>query len=178
MSCNCFNGKAPFPENESFLRKLELSKCHCESRFVVSEKSERFYIQSKEKDAVEKYKIDGYFDTDTSEGHIKCDYYFLCHTIDRPNISIFVELKGGNVNKALDQIEATFKRFVANGYYENKQGVIVRCAIVNSRYPNNDSTFRANKNKFQKRYHQYNMRVENHNRNLGYNPQTDKFIKD
>lgn len=178
MSCRCFTEKPSFPKNISFLRKLELSKCHCESRFVVSENSERFYILSRDSDAVEKYKIDGYFDTDMSEGHIKCDYYFLCHTIERPNISVFVELKGGNVSKALNQIEATFERFIANGYYADKNDAVVRCAIVNSRYPSNDSTFRANKQRLQRKFQHYNMKVENHNRNLGYNPQTDKFIKD
>lgn len=178
MSCKCFIEKPSFPRKSSFWERLELSKCHCDSRFVVSENSERFYILSRDKDAVEKYKIDGYFDTDTSEGHIKCDYYFLCRTIKRPNISLFVELKGGNINKALSQIEATLERFVANGYYLDKQDAVVRCAIVNSRYPGNDSTFRANKQKIQRKYQKYNIRVDNHNHKLGYNPLTDEFIKE
>ena len=84
MSCNCFNTKPVFLRTDGFKDRLEKSKCRCTSRFNVSERRSSFRIKCNDVKFVDKYKIDGCFDTSTE---LKCDYLFHYHPIKNNTVS-------------------------------------------------------------------------------------------
>ena len=141
MGCKCFERKTQFTDTTSFDDKYKLSKCRCTSRFTVGENKSKFTIVSKQVSEVDKIKIDGYFDS--SSKHRKCDYLFVYTPTSPSNcIYIFVELKGTDIAHAVTQIGNTVNLFYNQGYLKDKK---VIGAIVSSRHPSNDGTYRKAK---------------------------------
>ncbi len=168
MSCKCFAKTPTFDLNCSFTERLEQSKCTCRARFVVSERKSRFEILSCTLDEIDKYKIDGYFYQDKTRK--KCDYYFNFHPIGQHAISIFVELKGNDIETAIKQLETTLEDFIHNGHINELNKVI--CAIVSTGYPSNDSTYRRLVKNFTVKYKRYNLAIERTKFDMRYNPKT------
>ena len=146
MGCKCFERKTQFTDTTSFDDKYKLSKCRCTSRFTVGENKSKFTIVSKQVSEVDKIKIDGYFDS--SSKHRKCDYLFVYTPTSPSNcIYIFVELKGTDIAHAVTQIGNTVNLFYNQGYLKDKK---VIGAIVSSRHPSNDGTYRKAKQTLEK----------------------------
>ena len=109
MSCKCFDQKPQCRPTDDFIVRLEASKCHCTSRFTVQERKCKFAILSRDISVIDKYKIDGHFDTDAT--HDKCDYLFRHHPANpEKNTCLFVELKGIDIEHAVKQIGDTIDR--------------------------------------------------------------------
>lgn len=105
MSCKCFDQKPQCRPTDDFIVRLEASKCSCTSRFTVQERKSKFTVLSRDTSVIDKYKIDGYFDTDVT--HDKCDYLFRHHPSNpEKNTCLFVELKGIDIDHAVKQIGA------------------------------------------------------------------------
>lgn len=171
MSCNCFDDEPGFSELTPFDERYKLSKCKCSSRFTVSENASKFMIKSNDLSKVEKVKVDGYFDC--SKQHRKCDYLFV-YTSDSEQIYIFVELKGSDIVRAVDQIRETINLFYDNNYLNNKKVIGV---IVSSRYPSNDGSYRKAKVTLEKSLSSKlkSFRIENKNKKIIYDPIIDRI---
>ena len=170
MSCKCFDNKPSFSETDSFDERYKQSKCHCNSRFTVCENKSKFTIDTKDLTKVDKIKVDSYLDS--SPEHQKCDYLFVCTFTDQQTY-IFVELKGKNIAHAITQISNTITMFYNNGHLYNKK---VIAAIVSSRYPSNDGTYRKAKINLERSLSSKikEFRVEKKNVQMTYNPTLDK----
>ena len=174
MGCKCFERKTQFTDTTSFDDKYKLSKCRCTSRFTVGENKSKFTIVSKQVSEVDKIKIDGYFDS--SSKRRKCDYLFVYTPTSPSNcIYIFVELKGTDIAHAVTQIGNTVNLFYNQGYLKDKK---VIGAIVSSRHPSNDGTYRKAKQTLEKSLSSKikDFRIEKKNREMTYDPTHDKVI--
>lgn len=175
MSCKCFDQKPTYSHTDDFIIRLEASKCQCTSRFTVKERKSKFSVESHDTSVIDKYKIDGYFDTDTT--HDKCDYLFRFHpTNPQRNTCLFVELKGIEVEHAVKQIGDTIDRFSRDGYFHDKQNLNVIGAIVSTGYPANDATYRRRVMEITKRFRQYRLRIERKTYEMRYQPETDRCL--
>ena len=170
MSCKCFVNIPKFRQGASFSECLDISKCTCTARFVVSEKKSRFELLSCSLDEVDKYKIDNYFNQDKTQK--KCDYYFNFHPTNQPNVCVFVELKGVDIETAVQQLEATLTDFETNGYFSEIKDTKVVCAIVSTGYPSDDSTYRSLIKSLKARHKRLNPTIERKKYEMRYNPQT------
>ena len=174
MSCKCFKTNNPPDNRKSFSEKVELSKCKCESRLVVSERKSRFYIDSEvNKSLIDKIKIDGFLDNSTEKP--KCDYLFIYKNLQNVELTyVFVELKGTDVKHAVEQLDNSIDTFYTQGYLNKKQ---VRGAIVFSVFPKDSGTYRNAKRTLYKKIQPKikDFRLEEKSKNMGYNPISDKF---
>ena len=159
MSCKCFNRRFVFKNTDSFDHKYVNSKCKCTSRFTICENKSKF-------------TIDGYFDS--SSEHRKCDYLFV-YTSPLNCVYIFVELKGTDIAHAITQIGNTVNLFYNQGYLKDKK---VIGAIVSSRHPSNDGTYRKAKQTLEKSLSSKikSFRIEKKNKEMTYDPINDKVI--
>ena len=175
MSCKCFVNIPKFPQGVSFTECLDMSKCTCTARFVVSENKSRFELLSCTLDEVDKYKIDNYFNQSMTQK--KCDYYFNYHSSDKPDVCIFVELKGIDIETAVLQLEATLADFEKNGYFGNVDNKKVFCAIVSTGSPSNDSTYRNLIKNLKIKHKRLNPTIERKKYEMRYNPKTGECFK-
>ncbi len=86
---------------------MDYQKCSTEStdkNIVVSENRAKFTLQNRSAKKVTTVTVDGCLITDNNK--LKCDYLFEVESDKRQEV-IFVELKGKNVDHAIDQIEST-----------------------------------------------------------------------
>ena len=175
MSCKCFDQKPKCSSTDDFYIRLEASKCQCASRFTVQENKSKFSVLSRDTSVIDKYKIDGYFDSDAS--HDKCDYLFYHHpSIPEKNTYLFVELKGTDIEHAVKQIGDTINRFSSNRYFIGKQNLCIIGAIVSTGYPANDATFRRRVKELTKRFSKYHLRIENKKYEMRYDPEADRCL--
>ena len=107
----------------------------------MSERKSSFEIKCRDIEVVEKYMIDGCFDTSTD---VKCDYLFYYHPNNK-NSYVFVELKGSDFEHGIEQINVTVKRFVDNDFFVGKNNLEVTGVLVCTQYPKNNSKTRSNK---------------------------------
>jgi hypothetical protein len=175
MSCKCFDQKPQCRPTDEFRVRLEASKCHCESRFSVKERKSSFIVVCHETDIIDKYKIDGHFDTDTT--HDKCDYLFHHHPVNpQKNTCLFVELKGTDIEHAVKQIGDTIDRFSSEGYFHDKPNLNIIGAIVSTGYPSNNSTYRRRVGEVSKRFKRYNLQIVNKKYEMRYYPETGNCL--
>ena len=175
MSCKCFDQKPACHPTDEFLVRLDASKCHCESRFSVKERKSSFVVVSRDATIIDKFKIDGHFDTDTT--HDMCDYLFRHHpTSPLKDTCIFVELKGVDIEHAVKQIGDTINRFSRDGYFSDKPNLTLIGAIVSTGYPANDATYRRRIMEITKRFSQYRLRIENKKYEMRYIPETRRCL--
>ena len=175
MSCKCFDHKPSCRPTDVFFISLEESKCYCASRFKVHERKSSFVMVSRDVTAINKFKIDGHFDTDTT--HDKCDYLFHHHPSGtKKDTCIFVELKGVDIEHAVKQIGDTINRFSRDGYFHNKPNLNIIGAIISTGYPANDATYRRRVMEITKRFSQYRLRIENKKYEMRYIPETDRCL--
>lgn len=87
------------------------SLCAINQKKVVCEEKGRQHITNNSKGDYEvyKYKIDGGIITDANQG-ARCDYIVEANKGDKRNAFI-IELKGRNVDHAIEQIRDTIKRY-------------------------------------------------------------------
>ena len=174
MSCKCFVHIPKFAQGLSFSECLDLSKCSCTARFVVRENKSRFELLSCALDEVDKYKIDNYFNQDKTKK--KCDYFFNCHSLNHPDVCIFVELKGVGIEIAVKQLETTLTEFESNGYFGGIKNPKVICAIVSTGYPSDDATYRSLIRNLKLKHKHLNPTIERKKFDMRYNPKTSKCL--
>lgn len=87
----------------------------------------------------------------------------------------FVELKGTDIAHAITQIGNTVNLFYNQGYLKDKK---VIGAIVSSRHPSNDGTYRKAKQTLEKSLSSKikSFRIEKKNKEMTYDPINDKVI--
>lgn len=125
-----------------------ISECNEESKYKivkVCENKSTFTIINKSLFTINKVKVDGCY---IKEGK-KCDYLF--EIIDKEIEEVFyVELKGKDISKAIEQLEHTLRKCLA--LHQNKTK---SCYIVASRVPK-ASTYTQ---KLKKSFHRVNRVV-------------------
>lgn len=175
MNCKCFDQKPNCKAADSFFSRLDASKCCCSSRFKVQERKSGFAVLCRDTSLVDKYKIDGHFDTDAT--HDKCDYLFHYHPVQPPkDTCLFVELKGVDIDHAIKQIGDTIGRFAHDGFFSGKPDLSIIGAIVSTGYPANDATYRRRVMEITKRFRQYHLRIENKKYEMRYQPETGRCL--
>lgn len=70
---------------------------------VAEENGKKFTLDNQRNCFISKYRVDGCFDQNTGEQ--RCDFLFT--TAENVHTAYFVELKGGALKKAVEQITAT-----------------------------------------------------------------------
>lgn len=173
MKCKCFDKNVSFRPTDTFYIRLNKSKCRCTSRFTVSENKSSFSIRCNKAKLVDKYKIDGYFDNDTT--HKKCDYLFIYHHTNRDTI-IFVELKGEGIKRAFEQLDNTISIFDKEKFFAGMKDFELIGAIVFTRNPADDATIRKLKKGVYEKFKKYNLQIENKRFNMCYDPRRNKFL--
>ena len=173
MSCKCFDKKAVIKPTDSFNIRLNKSKCYCSSRLTVRERKSKFSILCDNYKLVDKYKIDGYFDNDTS--HKKCDYLFLFNN-NKAQIIIFVELKGKDIEQAVHQLDTTISIFEKEHFFLKKKKFALIGAIVSTGYPADDVSFRKLKKCITKKFKKYNLQIEHKTYYMRYDPKRNSFL--
>lgn len=90
-------------------------------------------------------------------------------------LRIFVELKGTDISHAVTQIGNTVNLFYDQGYLKGKQVV---GAIVSSRHPSNDGTYRKAKQILERSLSSKikGFRIEKKNKEMTYDPTQDKVV--
>ena len=157
----------------TFDARLKASACHCNARFTVEENHRRFSISSKNTNDVNKYKIDKWLFNDSS--HKKCDYFFEYKKSSSTrqiciDTCIFVELKGVDINHAIEQIDETIKVFKKNEYFRYVTVSNVVAAVVFSHYPSNDSSFRSAVKNIRRNHKDLKVKVKHQATSLTYKP--------
>ncbi|MCQ2229268.1 MAG: hypothetical protein MJZ13_05940 [Bacteroidales bacterium] len=142
MSCRCFDELRI--TGTDLRQRFELSKCSCNSRFDVSEMGKSFRLRSGTVENTEKIKVDGVLFQGTEVS--RCDYLFVykgCRYL-------FVELKGTEVGKAVQQLDSTIEKlYSAKILSDNDE---VRCFVVSSCHPNNNGSYRTAETKLKKKW--------------------------
>lgn len=180
MSCKCFDSKAALRSKTCFFQRLHASCCHCASRFTVSERKSKFNMRSADLDMVDKFMIDGFYDSD--QQHNKCDYlygYNLPYGLHRVNdhevtsVALFVELKGTDVEHAARQIDSTIERFYKQGFFrhvDKAYGV-----IISNGMPSNNATFRKACKEILHKWKRIGLVLVQYPLEASYDPTTDRF---
>lgn len=171
-SCNCFDNPPTFEQTDNFQDKIEKSLCRCSCRFSVAENQSKFSIEQATIDELKKIKIDGFLDC--SKTASKCDYLFIYHSDLNDSCHIFVELKGSNIIHAVEQIRNTIISFHSQGCLKSTR---VRAAIVSSRFPKDDGSFRKAILELHKNVNSKlnDFRIFHKNRQMTYNPLKDSY---
>jgi hypothetical protein len=176
MSCKCFEKRITFKPTDAFCIRLNASKCNCSSRFSVQENRSGFSILCKDRNLVDKYKIDGYFDSDTT--HKKCDYLFIYYSKNKnnPNTIIFVELKGKDIEQAIKQLDTTISVFDKEQFFKGKNNSGLIGAIVSTGYPSDDATYRKLKKNIMQKFKKYNLQIERKTYHMRYDPKRNMCL--
>ena len=113
------------------------------SKIKVSENGKHATFINKEKALYHRIKVDGcMFNNETA-----CDWLVTRH----PTESVVIELKGVNVDHALNQIEVSFEKLQAAGKLTGKLGALIVCSKT-SRHPSFTSKLQKMKEKLAKSY--------------------------
>jgi hypothetical protein len=117
---------------------------HCFSNSTVAEENKKKFVVNKPPNlAVCKIKVDGCLIT---EQHIrKCDYLFAIDT--NPKDYLLVELKGSDLNGAVEQLLSTYDRLAPQLNAGPKQ---FRAFVVSSVVPKSNNAFRAHQQRLMK----------------------------
>ncbi|BDD10431.1 hypothetical protein FUAX_28630 [Fulvitalea axinellae] len=112
------------------------------SKITVEENGMKVTFLNPNRYEVEKIHIDGCLEK-TGSGQGRCDYLLKDHNAKE----YFIELKGSNVSKALEQIEASIKRWSDKDKKPKKEALVIA-----SRYPRNDTKINNLKKQFRAKY--------------------------
>lgn len=133
--CKCFDSK---PSGESLLERLPACTCQCKSgiRLSAEENGRKFVLITDNWEKVQKVKVDGALIYEqTTE---KCDYFFFYNPDlkEKKREAYFVELKGKNISKAINQIMTTLQLFIREGIMTHIS--LQKAFVVSSRVPQTD----------------------------------------
>lgn len=115
------------------------SRITSEKIFNVEEKKSKLIFQNTSNTSHEIVKVDGC----VIKTGIRCDFL----VISEPNFEIFVELKGSDVNHAIEQLKASIEQLSINPKNHKKT-----CYIVSSRCPLMSTEIAKHKLYFKKHY--------------------------
>ncbi|WP_051420629.1 hypothetical protein [Helicobacter pametensis] len=116
MKCNVVKLECPFKEKSIEFGCKEDSLC-CElggQLIVCEEKKKKFQLRIDNNESFYKAKLDDCIEKKKNDA-IRCDYIIFNQDRSR---AIFLELKGNDLKKAVDQIEASLKRYPQLGTQE------------------------------------------------------------
>lgn len=122
----------------------EHSKLYTENQTLRCEEKRIFYLETKE-GCFQKIKIDGGVAKNTP--NLKCDYLVIKDGIE--DIEIFIELKGSDIKKAMEQLVNSYDE-----YATHMPNVKHYPVIVSSRYPQEDSSMQKYKEKLRQKFNQ------------------------
>ena len=161
--CKCFDSK---PSGKSLLERLPACTCRCKSglRLSAQENGRKFVLVTDDWNKVEKIKVDGALIYEqTTE---KCDYFFFYNPDLKQREAYFVELKGKDLSKAINQIITTLQTFIREGIMTNIS--LRKAFIVSSRVPQTDRTIEKLKEDMVKKH---NCPVKIKNNMIEYEPE-------
>ena len=113
----------------------------------VSENKRTFRIKNNSTFTINEVEVDGCYKTTGA----KCDYLFEVieniNSVQTVTVVFYVELKGSDINHAIEQLEATIKYCLNEHKNVNKK----ECYIVASKFPSAGTSSQVLKKKFLKR---------------------------
>ena len=113
------------------------------NRIIVTEENKRkFIFQNNSNHMVNKVKVDGCYIINGA----KCDYLIELISSDIVETVFYIELKGSDINHAIEQIEITLQHCREIHNNANKE-----CYIILSRFPSSGTSSQTLKKKFKKR---------------------------
>lgn len=118
-----------------------MAKCRVTSKnklFTFEEQRSKLTLQNKDEVESTKIHVDG---CEITTG-IRCDYLHLAK-----NIEMYIELKGQDINHAMEQIKSTITALSDNAKTQEK-----RCYIICTRVPLTSATIQIFKLKFKRDY--------------------------
>lgn len=132
----------------------QLNNCSTVSNnkiITASENGRTFKIDNGIGATIKKVQVDGCL-IQNEDGVKACDYFFeITHQQNKELVNIvvvYLELKGCDVKKGLQQLESAVKRFSSqHSNFKDK-----RCCVVASRHPKEDTTTQTLKLGFIKKY--------------------------
>lgn len=119
----------------------------------VSERRQKYTVNFSKEILSAVYAVDGGIIKDNNI--MKCDKLVLLDIGEQKLLELFIELKGGNIQHAIDQVEATLK----NPLFEDASVIERQARIIGRKIPSNTGnsiTEKAKKNFLAK----YNCRLE------------------
>ena len=118
----------------------------------VSEKKSSFTIENKSALTIEKIKVDGGLIKD--EAQKRCDYVFVIPAKGKKQRAWYVELKGGDIKGATDQLAATLHNKALD--YRSAEKI---CFVVTTRLPKHGTSVQERKISF-KRVHRVKLEIK------------------
>ena len=122
----------------------EHSKLYTENQILQCEEKRIFYLETKEC-CFHKIKIDG--GVAKNSPNLKCDYLVIKDGIE--DIEIFIELKGSDIKKAMEQLINSYDEYATHMLNVKHYPV-----IVSSKYPQEDSSIQKAKEKLIQKFNQ------------------------
>lgn len=116
---------------------MDYNKCTIEltdSCIVVKENRSKLELKNPQRKKIKKVKVDGCLISDDKE---KCDWII---SLDKPEPklrALYIELKGCDVEKAINQLKSTICQTKEKYHKHDKE-----CYVITTRYPRHDSTTR------------------------------------
>lgn len=129
---------------------MEYGTCETEithKRIVLKENKSQIIFKNETQSTIRKIRIDGCVINDG----LRCDYLI----IDNFGTQHFIELKGCDIKHAIDQIESTICKIVANPKLDRKEAF-----IISSRCPLIDTEIQSYKVRF-KKYYNTKLEIKN-----------------
>lgn len=115
-------------------------------RIPLKENRSKFLIENPQKIEIAIYQVDGCLIKDDE----RCDYLVI---IDDKNLEIFVELKGGDIIKAIAQLSNSLEALATESKNIHKQCFVI---ATKNRFPKRDTRRLNAENKFAKKYSKLN----------------------
>lgn len=138
MICNALDKYYNSVKKSQRLKKC----CNTAAKCIVSsddrkeikceENKKKYVLNNPNKNMVTVYQVDGGViveDKSVPANTLKCDYMY-CVENDSSPTAILIELKGTDVNKALDQVSATLDRY--EKFFAKFSRVLCRIVVTNS----------------------------------------------
>lgn len=111
---------------------------------TFSENKSHMRLLNPSRKQVSKIEVDGCM---AINGDARCDWIALYDCEKRGSVAIFIELKGCRVDRAVEQLEATLRR-----YSDQFRRYIKECYVICTRSPAHNSEIRRIKMDFKKKY--------------------------
>jgi len=118
------------------------NECNSNRTIVVEENKRKFILQNNSLNMINKVRVDGCYINNGA----KCDYLIELINSNIVKTVFYIELKGSDINHAIEQIESTLQhcRQVHNN-------IDKECYIVLSRFPSAGTSSQVLKKKFKQR---------------------------
>ena len=127
----------------------ECEEYRCDQKIVLQENKSKIIFLNPNQDKILTIKVDGCVISDNET--LRCDYAL----IPSDEVEIYVELKGSDIDHAVEQIKSTIRLLS-----DNPQKIKKLCFVVSTRVPKQTTTIQQLQSQFKKNFNA-SFRVKN-----------------